>query len=171
MYRRGFVIGKRGSENFGDYKLPFARVRNNRLVATRGGVIFAMASVLGARGGVDVPEDVRKRAYNFLAKYYKKFDMEAPEYKEYDPIELVINEVHNLERKEIIELVKLTLHIEAKLDALSEKVEELAKAFSSPQNNGVEPQDGPSLGEEQVRSLLEELALAKKTLGGKNDGN
>ena len=39
-----------------------------------------MAAVLGARGGVDIPESDRKKAYNFLAGYYKKLDREVPEF-------------------------------------------------------------------------------------------
>ena len=165
MYAKGFVVGKRGSKNFGDYKLPFARVIGGKLTATKGGVIAAMAAVLGARGGVDIPEDVRKRAYSFLAKYYRRFEMEVPEYKEYDPVEFVLNQLPNLERRELSEILKLVLHIEAKLDSLSNTVEELATAYRSDTPHGGEP-SGEGITEERLKSLLDELQSARRSIGG-----
>ena len=173
-YRRGFVVGKRGSTNFGDYKLPFARVKNGRLVATLGGVIFAMAAVLGARGGIDIPEDVRRRAYNFLASYYRRFDREPPEYR--DISDVLSFAKLELTEKEIEDIKGLLLHIEARLEDLSLKIEELAEAygsFTSP--SGGEPGDGDDNREEvlqaKIEQLLTEVAQLKQTVGGKNDGN
>ncbi len=67
-------------ENFTAYKLPFADIKEGKPVAIWRGVVAAMAAVLGARGGVDIPESDRKKAYNFLAGYYKKLDREVPEF-------------------------------------------------------------------------------------------
>jgi len=76
-YGKGFVWVVPGQEDtFGGYKLPFADVINGELKATWGGVSNAMKAVRGARRklvGVDV-----KKAYNFLAAYYKKFKKEVP---------------------------------------------------------------------------------------------
>jgi len=76
-YGKGFVWCVPGQEeNFGGYKLPFADVIDGELKATWGGVSNAMKAVRGARKklvGVDV-----KKAYNFLAAYYKKFKKEVP---------------------------------------------------------------------------------------------
>jgi hypothetical protein len=63
--------------------LPFVDVKDGKLVATWGGVSNAMKAVLGARTELKVPEEIKKGAYNFLAGYYKKFDKEVPEYKQY----------------------------------------------------------------------------------------
>ena len=83
-YKNGFVIrDKNHKENLGAYKLPFARVKEGKLVATWGGVLNAMRAVLGARTELKVPEEIKKGAYNFLASYYKRFDKEVPEYKQY----------------------------------------------------------------------------------------
>lgn len=88
-YKKGFVIrDENKKENKTAYKLPFARVKDGKLVATWGGVSNAMKSVLGARSDLKVPETIKKDAYDFLADYYKKFDKEAPEYKEYTDEEL-----------------------------------------------------------------------------------
>ena len=64
----------------GGYKLPFAKMSNGKLEAYWRGVAAAMAAVNGARGGVDMPDSDRKKAYTLLSKYYDKADKEAPEY-------------------------------------------------------------------------------------------
>lgn len=80
-YRRGFVwYDSEDEENFGSYKLPFADVLDGSLKATWGGVSNAMRAVLGARGGVDIGDE-KEAAYDFLAKYYDKFDKPVPDYK------------------------------------------------------------------------------------------
>jgi len=52
------------------------------LTATWGGVRYAMGAVMGARTPMNVSEEDRKAAYNFLKSYYKKFDKEAPDFKQ-----------------------------------------------------------------------------------------
>ena len=93
-YGKAFVVvDPANKENFTGYKLPFADVIGGTLKATRGGVINAMRAVLGARGGVNLSEGERKAAYNFLASYYKRFDMEPPEYKTADEEEEAIKTI------------------------------------------------------------------------------
>jgi len=69
------------------YKLPHQRGDGNQAVVWRG-VAAAMAVLLGARGGVDVPAGDKKGIYNHLAKHYKQFGKEPPEFKEYSESEL-----------------------------------------------------------------------------------
>ena len=61
------------------YKLPHHRAGSKKAVWK--GVAAAMGALLGARGGVDIPEGDRKGVYNHLSKHYKEFDKEPPEYK------------------------------------------------------------------------------------------
>jgi len=99
-YRRGFVwYDSKDKENFRAYKLPFADVVNGKLTAIWGGVFRAMAALLGARGGVDIGGD-KKAAYNFLASYYRRFDKEPPEFREYteDELEKLFPEVYGTKK-------------------------------------------------------------------------
>ena len=150
-YRRGFVVGRRGSTNFGDYKLPFARVRDGRLVATRGGVIFAYAALRGARGGVDLPENVKRRAMRFLERYYERFDMEPPKELSWD-MYLELQELS----AEVEEMKALLLHIEARLTEAQKSHEE-----------GEKPDEKAEL----VVRMLEELRkTAKEVSAHGSDG-
>lgn len=68
------------------YKLPHHRAKGHNVVWRA--VAAAMGALLGARGGVRIPAEDRKGVYNHLAKHYKQFDKEPPEFKEYDEPEL-----------------------------------------------------------------------------------
>jgi len=67
------------------YKLPHHRASD--LKAVWRGVAAAMAALLGARGGVDIPEGDRKGVYNHLVKHYKDFEKEPPEFHSVEPPE------------------------------------------------------------------------------------
>ncbi|MBN1253984.1 MAG: hypothetical protein JXA50_01755 [Deltaproteobacteria bacterium] len=70
----------------GSYKLPHQRQKDKYVVWN--GVKAAMAALLGARGGVKIPDDDRKAVYDHLAKHYKQFDKTPPEFKDYTEDEL-----------------------------------------------------------------------------------
>ena len=79
-YGKGFVyVDSKDEKKFTSYKLPFADVIDGELKAVWGGVSAAMGVVNGAMGGVKGVD--KKKAYNFLKSYYKKFDKEPPEFK------------------------------------------------------------------------------------------
>jgi len=71
------------------YKLPHHRALGRHAAVWRG-IAAAMAAVLGARGGVNIPEKDRKPGYSHLAKHYKQFGKEPPEFKDYPQAELKI---------------------------------------------------------------------------------
>jgi len=80
-YRRAFAwYDSRDPENFGSYKLQHHDVIDGRLSVVWKGVAAAMQVTLGARGGVDVPEDERRGIYGHLSRHYRQFDREPPEY-------------------------------------------------------------------------------------------
>ena len=65
-------------ENYTSYKLLIADVIDGRLYAVPRGVMAAAAVMQGSRGGVDLPEKDIDRVKSHLAKYYAKWDEEAP---------------------------------------------------------------------------------------------
>lgn len=74
------------------YKLPHHKAAGGH-VAVWHGVAAAMAALLGARGGVNIPDSDKKSVYNHLAKHYPLWDKEPPEFKEYRPETLDIIEL------------------------------------------------------------------------------
>jgi HK97 family phage prohead protease len=73
------------------YKLPHHRAKGYKVVWR--GVAAAMAALMGARGGVNIPEADRQGVYNHLAKHYAQFDKEPPELKAYTPVDLLLIEM------------------------------------------------------------------------------
>lgn len=86
-YKKGHVWQRGGADpqNKTSYSLPFADIINGTLSAIKGGVVAAMKAAHGARNN---PQGNRKAMHNFLARYYKKFGLEVPEFKEYSDEEI-----------------------------------------------------------------------------------
>lgn len=68
------------------YKLPHHLQADKKTVWRA--VSAAMGALLGARGGVDIPEDDKKSVYEHIAKHYADFGKTAPEFKSYTEAEL-----------------------------------------------------------------------------------
>jgi hypothetical protein len=64
----------------GSYKLPHHLGDSGHKAVWRG-VAAAMAALLGARGGVDIPEGDRKGVYSHLSKHYDQFKKNPPDFK------------------------------------------------------------------------------------------
>lgn len=81
-YRKAFAFyDPSDSENFGAYKLPHHDVDGETLKTVWRGVAAAMAALLGARGGVNIPSGDRKGVYNHLKKHYGQYDKEPPKFR------------------------------------------------------------------------------------------
>lgn len=111
-YQRGFAwFDDSDSKNFSAYKLPFADVIDSELKAVWKGIVSAQAALLGARGGVQLTDDDRRKAHELLGAYYRKFDKEQPEFKGFESIAEVIKS--NLLDKDKIEFIS-ALHSSTK---------------------------------------------------------
>jgi HK97 family phage prohead protease len=78
--KRFFWVDDENADKFSAYKLPHVDVINGKPYAIWRGIVAAMAALLGARGGVDIPNEDREKVYRAIAKYYKKVDKEPPEF-------------------------------------------------------------------------------------------
>jgi hypothetical protein len=85
------------------YKLPHHRLRDGSLVTVNRGVYAAMAALLGARGGVDIPDGDRKGVYDHLAAHYRDMKSDPPEFKTHTPEEFVAH--HSSKGIEVADLV------------------------------------------------------------------
>lgn len=120
-----YELGEEGfPENKEAYKLPFAKLEGDEFVIYWNGVRAAMAALLGARGGVKIPNEHKKKVYNFLAKLYKKFGKEPPEFHLSEEVEETQQEEEGrkeqvqeqpVENKELLELKEKYAQVYAEL--------------------------------------------------------
>jgi len=97
------------------------------------GVAAAMAALMGARGGVDIPAEDRRGVYNHLAKHYAQFNREPPEFREALKEAEEAQGVREGEKERSKEGEKETVKIEEKLKQLEEKVSELEEKLKQKQ--------------------------------------
>lgn len=117
------------------YKLPHHKLINGKLTLVWGGVRAAMAALLGARGGVDIPVKDREKVYKHLAAHYKAFEKEPPKF--------------HLSEDELQEVIK-KMELEDKVVTLEDQIKKLEE-----EKKGLE---------EQVKKLSEEKAELEKKL-------
>ena len=78
-YRKAFLwYDNENPEAITSYKLPIADVINGNLTAVPRAIFAAAGALLGARGGVDLPETAKDRVISHVERYYIKLDMESP---------------------------------------------------------------------------------------------
>ena len=86
-YAKAFVyFDEKNSKLFTAYKLPHHSIESGTLVVEWDGVKAAMGSLLGARGGVQIPKNERSAAYKHLAIHYKQFSKFIPKFKSLEEI-------------------------------------------------------------------------------------
>lgn len=86
-YKKGFAWFDADSpEEFASYKLPHHDIDGEELKTNWRGVAAAMASLLGARGEADIPEEDRKAVYNHLSKHYAQYERDVPEFRDFRDI-------------------------------------------------------------------------------------
>ncbi len=150
-YRRAFAwYDVSNPENFGSYKLPHHDVIDGRLHVVWRGVVAAMQSLLGARGGVDIPEADRRAVYEHLAGHYREFGREPPEFRAswFTHSGLGVKpEGGGVEEMEVEEL-------RAEVESLRRRVERVERLLEASQRPKARPN-----GLDEVRSAMEEARL------------
>lgn len=88
-FKEGFAWYDSENETLvGSYKLPHHDIMDGELKVVWRGVVAAMGVLLGARGGVDIPDADVQGVYEHLAAHYKQFEETPPELKSYTQYEL-----------------------------------------------------------------------------------
>jgi HK97 family phage prohead protease len=117
-------------ERFTDLKLPHHDPKSHAVV--RRGVIAAMAALFGARGGVDIPAEDKKKVYDHLAAHYREFGMEPPEFRfleEFATKLLELDETESEKRPALkspnFKEQRMSEEVEKKLEELTSEIERL----------------------------------------------
>lgn len=143
-------------DNKSAYKLPHHKAEGHKAVWR--GVAASMASLLGARGGADIPEADRRGVYNHLVKHYKEFDKKAPEFRLIEEQALA-----NLDE----ELLALTLEREEKhVVRLIKKVLKEQKETKKEMKSSKEPQKTT-----ENKELVEALNVLNNSLSQYDKGS
>ena len=161
------------ADSYGGYKLLFADIINGKLTATWGGVRAAMASVLGARGGVNIPEADRKQAHGFLSAYYKKFEKPIPEYHDFDESEIkTIDILLDEERDLLEEEIRMAQPISSNEEGLGEqdlvpdeeetKESNVYESIVSSYDDVIVPSGKPARSNPLVGQLVKQTELIKQ---------
>lgn len=171
-YKWGFTwYDSENKENFSSYKLPHHTVDSNNVLTTVWrGVAAAMAALMGARGGVDIPDSDFDRVYNHLAKHYREFDKEPPEKEFVLTVRELFNRVKRAEEKvnevaekvldnhKEIEAIKDTLLVfEMARDDNGEEVPEFDDEVVEEEKNVSENVEEENLSE-KLKNVLKEFA-------------
>jgi len=78
-FQRGWVYYKTGEgDKLTSYKLLIADIVDGKLTAIPRAIFAAAAAVMGARGGVDIPDGEMGAVRAHLGKYYSKMDLTPP---------------------------------------------------------------------------------------------
>jgi len=139
-YAKAFAwVDPKHKDDFSGYKLPHHDVVDGELKVVWRGVVAAMQALLGARGGVDIPESDREAVYRHLANHYRQFDEEPP------ALHGEVNEKMD-NKNEIVE------KLEAEIKKLKEENEKLAAALKQ-------------MFEEKHKALVAEVTELREQLG------
>lgn len=109
-------------ENFGGLKLPHHRPDDGAVVWR--GVATAMAALMGARGGVEIPDEDRSKVHSHLASHYKQFDKEPPEFSTLEAARALMEEV-GADKEQTVQLNVDASPLKEVLDGLQAQVDEL----------------------------------------------
>lgn len=127
---------KNPPERFTDLKLPHHDPKSHAVVWR--GVVAAMAALFGARGGVDIPAEDKKRVYDHLAAHYREFDREPPEFRLLEEFTTKLLEIEqsphlkspNFKEKSMSEVEKKMEEIASELEKLRAENEVLRKRLA-----------------------------------------
>lgn len=121
-YQKCFAWRDMSSDNLGSCKLPYKDIIDGKPTMVWAGVRAAMGALLGARGGTKIPSGDRKGVYNVLAKAYRAFEKDPPEFKHFNDYELM---------KMFPEKYPIEVKMMKRMKSLAQQVEILNERFEA----------------------------------------
>jgi hypothetical protein len=129
-YKKAFMwVADGAGDKQGDYKLPFATVSDDKLVAVWNAVKAIMGVLNGARGGVQGTD--RQAVYTQVKKYYKKFGETAPPLKSVEDLEIELKAIEEMESE-----VKTESKVKDESNTKGSVAEELAEDAAQDEKQG-----------------------------------
>ncbi|MFC3816561.1 HK97 family phage prohead protease [Lysobacter sp. GCM10012299] len=102
-YRRAFLwFDSESPDSFDAYKMPIVDVWDTELRIVPRAVFHAAALMVGARGGIDIPESDRDAVKANIDRYYAKLGMESP----FEEGSFRVDDVGALSERELETLMK-----------------------------------------------------------------
>jgi len=159
------------------YKLPHHKFKESRMLTYLSGVSAATRALLGARGGVDIPQNDRKAVGRHLLRHYNEFNVEPPEglremlaSGDFDPNKLIEAEawLDNLDKSfigqaEVVEEKsesdkeeRMAQTVERNLSIVAQRLEEFLRGGGAPKIHG----DEKSVQNTQTKEELAEVGVA-----------
>jgi regulator of replication initiation timing len=139
-YAKGFAwVDPNAKDDFSGYKLPHHDVVDGELKVVWRGVVAAMQALLGARGGVDIPEADQEAVYRHLTNHYRQFGEEPPA-------------LHGEVNKKMENKNEIVEKLEAEIKRLKEENEKLTAALKQ-------------IFEEKHKALVAEVTELREQLG------
>ena len=175
---------KNPPDRFTDLKLPHHDPKTHNVVWR--GVVAAMAALFGARGGVDIPAEDRRKVYNHLAAHYREFGREPPEFKMLEELAAELKAIleEEADSKEVadealkslnqtptnMEEVERIKQLETANSELATKVSELeAKIKELEEENAKLKEENKELSEEVKQYVEREKAAIIEKIKGISD--
>jgi hypothetical protein len=140
---------------FSDLKLPHHRPSDGAVVWN--GVRAAMAALMGAIGGVQIPSADKRKVYSHLAAHYKEFDKTPPNFEALEEaLELLSDFALNIDEKTDS---SMEVELQEKITKLEEQVKDLTAKLSEANSKLNEADAKLNEADEKVTLMAEILAL------------
>jgi len=144
-----------------DFKLPHHEGPGEGYKTVWAGVKAAMGALLGARGGVDIPEADKEAVHAHLSKHYKEFDEEPPELKGYTATELKA-----MFEEDIVNQKDVDAAVAKAVEPLAKQIEALKKQLTAKAGARLSADSLEKLGK-----VMEHLMAGHGVLKGLMDGS
>lgn len=121
-------VDEENPDTKGAYKLPHHLATDQHSLVWRG-LTAAMGALLGARGGVDIPDNERRGVYNHLAKHYAEFDETPPEFRyvEIQILKTLSDDYYFNSDSGQVEKLTQEIKVSQEVKRVSEKLDQLSK--------------------------------------------